>query len=420
MTLLLKNAKIIDSNSKHDGKSMDILIQNGIIEKIAKKIQAPPQTKIVKEKGLHISVGWMDIGTQVCDPGLEHREDLESVTQAAMAGGYTVLACFPNTSPTLHNKSQIQYIIKNTKGGMVDVFPIGAITKNCEGKDITEMYDMQSAGAVAFSDGAYPILDNGMMMRALQYVKPFDGVIINSPQDKMTSHSGMMHEGVMSTSLGMKGIPALSEELMLVRDIYLSEYTDSRLHVHNVSTAKGVRLIKEAKKKKLKVTASVAALNLIYTDDALQEFDSNLKVLPPLREEKDRKALIKGLQDGTIDCITTGHTPWHIEAKDLEFPYAEFGAIGLESTFGVLRKNLPLELSDIIEKISTAPRRVLGMNIPSITKGEPANLTLFQPDKKWIFNLSDIQSKSKNTPLLGEELQGKVLAVLHGVGYTES
>ncbi len=412
--MLLKNVTIIDPTSTHHGKQMDILIEDGLIQKIAKNIPAK-NNKIIKGKNLHVSLGWMDIGAQVCDPGLEHREDLESVSQAAMAGGYTGIACFPNSSPAIHNKSQVQYIIKNTKGGLVDFHPIAAVSENCKGKDITEMYDMEAAGAVAFSDGANPISDSGMMMRALQYVKPFEGLVINHPQDETTAHSGMMHEGVMSTSLGMKGIPSLSEELMIIRDIYLAEYTDSKLHIHNVSTAKSVRLIKAAKKKKIKITASVAALNLAYTDEALHEFDSNLKVLPPLREESDIKAIKKGLKDGTIDCITSNHRPWHIEAKDLEFPYAEFGAIGLETTFGLVQKCLEdnLSLTDLIDKLSYSPRRILGLKSPTIKKGMKANLTIFIPSSNYIFEEKNIYSKSKNTPLIGKELKGKIIGVVN-------
>ncbi len=412
MRLLLKNAKVIDSTSPHHGKKVDIFIQNGIIEKVGKRISVA-DAEIIKVKDLHISMGWLDVGTQVCDPGLEHREDLETVSQAAAKGGFTGIACFPNTDPTVHSKSQVQYIIKNTKGNLVDVYPIGAVTSNCNGRDITEMYDMNKAGAVAFSDGGYSIEDNGMMMRALQYVKPFNGVIINHPHDKTTALNGQIHEGLMSTSLGMRGIPSLSEELMIIRDIYLAEYTDSRLHIHNVSTAKGVRLIKNAKKKNLKITASVAAMNLVFTDNDLESFDTHLKVLPPLRESNDIKALKKGLKEGTIDCITSNHRPWHIEAKDLEFPYAEFGAIGLETTFGVVNPNVENNLEGVIDALSLAPRSILGLEMPSVKKGNRANLTLFNPNKIFTFEEKDIRSKSKNSPFIGKELQGEIIGVIN-------
>lgn len=414
MKLLIKGATIVDSHSSLNGEKRDILIEDGIIAKIGRRVTSS-DADIVKEKDLHVSVGWMDIGVQVCDPGLEHREDLESAMAAAMAGGYTSIACFPNSSPTVHNKSQVKYIIKNTKGSVVDCLPIGAVTQDCNGKDITEMYDMTRSGAVAFSDGKKSIADNGMMLRALQYVKPFDGVILNHPHDEPTAHSGQMHEGYTSTTLGMKGIPSLSEELMIFRDLQLLEYTDSRLHIHNVSTANGVKLIRAAKKKGLKVTASVAAMNLAFQDDALVDFDTNMKVLPPLRETQDSKALIKGLKDGTIDCISSNHVPWNTEAKDLEFLYAEFGAIGLETTFGLAYKTLEgqIPLADIIDRISHRPRAILHQDILSIEEGKKANLTLFLPNEGFVFEADMIKSKSKNTSLLGKQLKGKVFAVVN-------
>ncbi len=415
MQLLIKNATIIDPSSPYHHQQRDILVSNGMIERIGEEITAPNATRI-DEKDLHVSIGWMDLGAQICDPGLEHREDLESATESAMAGGYTAVACFPNTQPTIHNKSQVKYIIKNTKDGAVDFHPIGAVTEHCNGKDITEMYDMKFSGAVAFSDGKYPITDNGMMLRALQYVKPFGGVIFNHPHDAATAHSGQMHEGMISTSLGLKGIPSLSEELMIYRDLQLVDYTESRLHIHNVSTANGVRLIREAKRKGLQVTASVAVMNLAFQDEALSEFDTNMKVLPPLREKKDAEALVKGLKDGTIDCITSNHTPWNEEAKDVEFLYAEFGAIGLGTTFGLANRILTdqLSLEEIVDKLAVAPRKLLNQDIPTVNIGSVANLTIFQPNEQFTYASDMIRSKSKNTPLLGHELKGKVIGVVNG------
>jgi dihydroorotase len=417
MKLLIKGATIVDSRSSLNGEKRDILIEDGIIAKIGKRINAS-DAEIVKEENLHVSIGWMDIGVQVCDPGLEHREDLESVIAAAASGGYTSIACFPNSDPTVHNKSQVKYITKQTKGEIVDCLPIGAVTHDCNGKDITEMYDMTTSGAVSFSDGNKPIADNGMMLRALQYVKPFDGVILNHPHDLATAHSGQMHEGYISTTLGLKGIPSLSEELMIFRDLQLLSYADSRLHIHNISTKNGVELIRAAKKQGLKVTASVAVMNLAFQDDALADFDTNMKVLPPLREKSDSKALIKGLKDGTIDCITSNHVPWNMEAKDLEFLYAEFGAIGLETTFGLAYKTLEGEMSlaDIIDRMSHRPRAILHQEILSIEEGKKANLTLFIPEQEFVFEADMIKSKSKNTSLIGEKLKGKVFGVVNNGG----
>ncbi|MCU0346913.1 MAG: dihydroorotase, partial [Saprospiraceae bacterium] len=301
MQLLIKNATLVHPSSKHDGAKTDILIENGKIHSLGTGLSAGTAT-VFDAKGACVSPGWLDLGTLIGDPGHEHREDFSSAGKAAAAGGYTAIACLPNTVPALHSKSEIQYVRSRSVASLVDFLPIGAVTQDCAGKDFTEMYDMQAAGAVAFSDGKKPLQDSGLMLRALQYVKPFDGVILNRPHDRSMAPGGQMHEGTMSTSLGLKGVPALAEELMLRRDIYLAEYTGSRLHVLNISTAGSVQLVREAKAQGLQVTASVAAMNLACDDHLLSEFDPNWKVMPPIRELSDMEALQAGLADGTIDC----------------------------------------------------------------------------------------------------------------------
>ena len=415
MQLLIKNAILVDPASKHHGEKISVFIKSGRIEKIGKRLKAE-KAKVLDAQGAYLSLGWVDIGTLVGDPGYEHREDFKSVEKAALAGGYTALACLPNSHPAIHSKSEVLYVKNRSADSAVQFLPIGAVSENCLGKDITEMYDMRAAGAVAFSDGKKPVQDSGMMMRALQYVQPFNGVIINQPLDKNIAQVGQLHEGVVSTSLGLRGIPSMAEELIVQRDIYLSEYTDSNLHLLNISTAESVRLVRLAKRKGLKVTASVAALNLAYTDEALQGFDSNFKVLPPLRSELDRKALLEGLKDGTIDIITSNHTPLEAEAKELEFLYAKFGAIGLQTAFSLacraLGKYLTADL--MVEKMAFGPRRVLGLPAPPIAAGEKANLTLFKLDQDWELFKKDILSKSMNSPLIGQSLRGQVVAVVAG------
>ena len=414
MQLLIKKATIIHPDSPHHGQQVDLLIKDGIIAKIGKRV-ASDGIQTLDAKGIHVSAGWLDVGVQVCDPGYEHREDLETVAAAAMAGGFTGIATQPNTSPTVHSKSQVLYLKNNTLGRLVDFHPMAAVSLDCEGKDITEMIDMYHSGAVAFTDGKNSIQDNGMMMRALQYVKTFDGLVINHPHDKSVSSGGQIHESIVSTSLGMKGIPNLAEDLMVVRDLYLVEYTDSRLHIANISTAYAVDLVRKAKKKGLKVTASVAALNLAYTDEVLYNFDSNFKVLPPLREKNDQRELQKGVADGTIDFVSSNHVPWHEESKVLEFSYADYGAIGLETAFGLTRNTLDkkLTINQLIEKLTIAPRKILNIDLPEIKEGAMANLTIFQPDEEWTFTKKDIFSKSKNTPLIGKTLKGRVLGVVN-------
>lgn len=414
MQLLIKKATIIHPDSPHNGQILDLLIKDGIIVKIDNNITTN-DAQIIDNQGIHVSPGWLDIGVQVCDPGYEHREDLETVAAAAMVGGFTGIATQPNTDPTVHSKSQVLYLKNNTQNSLVDFFPMAAVSHDCEGKDITEMIDMHHAGAVAFTDGKNAIQDNGMMMRALQYVKTFDGLVINHPHDKSVAFGGQIHEGIVSTSLGMKGIPSLSENLMVVRDLYLAEYTDSNLHLANISTAYAVDLVRKAKKKGLKITASVAALNLAFDDSVLTDFNSNFKVLPPLREKSDQRELQKGVIDGTIDLVTSNHVPWHEESKVLEFSYADFGAIGLETTFGLTNKILhkKLNINDLINKLAIKSRQILNIPIPAIQENAPANLTIFQPDETWEFSKKDIYSKSKNTPLLGETLRGKILGVVN-------
>lgn len=415
MQLLIKNAILIDPASKYNGEKISLLIVKGQIEKIGKRLSAE-KAKVLDAKGASLSPGWLDIGVSVGDPGYEHREDFKSVERAALAGGYTSIACLPNTSPAIHSKSEVLYVKNMSGSSAVDFLPIGAVSENCAGKDITEMYDMRASGAVAFSDGKNPVQDSGLMMRALQYVQPFEGVIINQPLDENVAQSGQLHEGMISTSLGLRGIPSMAEELIVQRDIYLSEYTGSKLHLLNISTAESVRLVKLAKKKGISVTASVAAMNLAYTDEALFDFDSNFKVLPPLRSEKDRKALIEGLKDGTIDCITSNHTPLDVEDKNLEFLYAKFGAIGLQTTLSLTCQSLGNGVSPafIFDKLTSCPRHILGLPAPSITIGQRANLTLFDLQKEWVMEKSCIFSKSKNSPLIGQTMKGQVLATISG------
>lgn len=414
MNLLVRNATIIDPNSPHNGQVLDIHIENGILKTIQANLQLD-KVETFEAQGACVSPGWMDVGVQACDPGLEHREDLQSAARAAAFGGFTAIAVQPNTHPVLHSKSEIFYIKKNTQGLLVDFYPIGAISENCEGKDITEMLDMRAAGAVAFSDGKKSVQHNGLMLRALQYVQAFDGVIINSPLDKAIASDGQMHEGFVSTSLGLKGIPSLAEEMMLQRDLHLLEYTESRLHVAHISTAHSVELIREAKAKGIRVTAAVPVLNLLFTDESVAEFDANYKVLPPLRQAKDRDALIQGLLDGTIDFIISNHTPIDEEGKSLEFPYADFGVIGLETAFAAVWTALEekIKIEQLVEKLAITPRKIFNLNIPTIKVGQTANLTIFKLDQTWTFTTGDIRSKSRNSPFIGHPFKGKVLAVIN-------
>ena len=408
MSRLLQQARFIDGTT--ESAPQDILIKDGRIVAIAPHIPVEAGIEVLSSDHLCVSPGWIDVGVQTGDPGFEHRESLQTVALAAAKGGFTAIAPFPNTNPAIHSKSEILYIKNNTARMGVHFYPIGAISQECAGKDLAELYDMHAAGAVAFSDGKKSVQDAGLLLRAMQYVRAFNGLIINEPHHKTIAGGGQMHEGAMSTSLGLKGLPSLAEEIMVQRDLSLLEYAEGRLHIHLISTAKSVGLIRAAKKAGLPVTCSVAVANLFFTDEQLRDFDSNWKMLPPLRAQSDADALLEGLADGTIDFIVSNHTPWDEEAKNLEFPYADFGIIGLETVFSLCRtfgeKKLPLPL--LVEKLSLAPRRILGLPIPECKVGATAELTVFDPFESYTFTTAHIGSKSRNTPFVGQTFRGKI------------
>ncbi|MCB0662808.1 MAG: dihydroorotase [Saprospiraceae bacterium] len=414
MKILLKNAKVFQPNTSLNGKRVDIKIRNGKVEEIGRNLDENGY-RVIKSKNLCVSPGWFDFGAQANDPGFEHREDLQSLSNAAAHGGFTTIAPYPNTFPVTDTKAGIQYIINKTKDSIVEFFPIGAVTNVCEGMEITEMYDMREAGAIAFSDGKSSIQHSGVLMRALQYVKSFDGVILNKPLDHSLSGKGQMHEGETSTLLGLKGIPDIGETIQVQRDLSVLEYADSRLHFAHLSSKESVHLVKKAKKQGLKITASIPVLNLLFQDEDLEDFETNLKVMPPLRGKKDQKSLIKGLQENTIDCICSNHTPLETEQKDLEFPYAGFGASTIEYTFPIAWTALKeeLDLSSLVEKFVTSSRKIFNLAVPVIEEGTVANITVFDPDMVWVPTAKGSLSKSRNCPVVGKELQGQVLGIIN-------
>tara|TARA_B100000900_G_scaffold415063_1_gene443635 strand:- start:3017 stop:4276 length:1260 start_codon:yes stop_codon:yes gene_type:complete len=414
MIVLIRAAKVIDPNSKHHNKVVEILIKKGMIQKIGKNIKAPKGANIIEEKGLHVSPGLFDLHANFRDPGFEWKEDMKTGMLAAAKGGFTGVLCMPSTLPATDTKSQVEYIQKMSAGNVVNVHPAGSITKNLKGKDLTEMFDMSRSGALAFTDDKNSIQHAGVMKLALLYTKNFGGMIMNQANDKSISTDGHMNEGGISTVLGIKGIPSLAEELMISRDIKLAEYTEGRLHFSCISTAKSVELIRAAKKQGLNITADVAIHNLVLDETACKGFDTRYKVNPALRTQKDIKALIKGLKDGTIDAICTDHTPEDIEHKKVEFDNAEFGMIGLQTAFSLacqLEKEIGLE--GIIEKMAINPRKLLGLEAPEINIKKAANLFLFNSNTEWTLEETDIVSKSKNTPFIGKTLKGKIIGVVN-------
>ena len=427
MNILIKSAKIINKASKYHNKKMDLFIRNGKIEKIAKSIKSCPESVAkgkeieYKADNLHISPGWFDLHANFGEPGYEEKETLATGVNAAIKGGFTGVMVMPNNKPCIDNKSIFNYIKNTVKGNIIDVIPAGNITKNGQGDEIVEMHEMHRAGCKVFTDDKKSVNRNEVMKVAMLYSKDSESIIMNFPNDKSIANNGFMHEGITSTLLGIKGIPSLAEEMMIDRDLNLCEYTNSRLHLSYISTRNSVKKIKLAKTKGLKVSTDVTLYNLFLTDKEVNSFDTRYKVMPPLRSLNDNKALIKGLKDGTIDVISTDHTPITKEQKKIEFDNASNGIIGLESAFGLLGKHIlpKIDLSTLIDKISTNPRKVLKMNEVIIKEGEYANITLFNPEIEWQFTPKDIKSKSSNTPFVGSQLKGKALAIFNNGQFKE-
>lgn len=414
MHILLKSVQIVAPSSPFHGQQQDILIENGIIRQIGKDISSA-QARVVTGSNLHVSLGWTDIFAHFCDPGQEYKEDLQSGVAAAARGGYTTVLIVPNTQPALHTKPQIEYVLSRTRNSVVQVLPIGAVTKNLEGTSLAEMYEMQQAGAVAFSDGLKPIQSPGIMLKALQYVKAVNGTIIQLPDDLSISAHGLMHEGIYSTQLGMPGKPAISEELIIQRDIELAQYTDSRIHFTGISTRKSAELIANAKGKGIKVTCSVTPYHLSLTDAHLMTYDTHLKLNPPLRSAEDVKALQDAVKTGVIDCFATHHLPQDWDAKQVEFEYAKNGMIGLESAFGVFRKHLPeVSVERLVEMLAIQPRKIFNLPELTLAEGAVANLTIFDPEQDWVLTADDLASRSKNSAYIGAELKGRVKGTING------
>ena len=409
MNILLKSVIVVDPNSKHHLKKRDILIENGKFSKIAATITKPDKIKELSLENLHISQGWFDSSVSFGEPGFEERETIANGLKTAGRSGFTQVALNANTFPVTDSKSNIKYLRSQAEGNAVSLHPVGALTIGSKGIDLAELYDMKNEGAISFYDYKQPIQNANLLKIALQYTQNFDGLVQSFPFERSVAPNGIVNEEVNSTKLGLKGIPALAEELQITRDLYLLEYTGGKLHIPTISTKKSVALIKEAKKKGLQVTCSVAVANLCLTDDTLESFDTNFKLMPPLRTNEDIKALLKGLKEGTIDGVTSDHNPIDIEHKKTEFDHAAFGSIGLEYCFGALNSKIDLETT--ISALTNL-RKIFNISTEGITEGSRADITLFNPDIEWTFGESDIISTSKNAALLGSRLKGKAYGII--------
>lgn len=420
MHVHIRHARIIDTRSEHHNKVADIIIEDGKIKGISNASGKTSSISIDgkemwKGTGLCISPGWVDVFADYREPGYEQKETIASGLQTAAAGGFTDVMLAPNTYPAISTKSGVQFIKQKAEGNIVSLHPLGAATQNIEGKALAEMLDMRGNGAIAFTDGWKPIQNANLMLKALEYVNAFAGVVIQMPIDAPLAEGGLMHEGVTSTKLGMPGIPALAETLMIHRDIELLRYTQSKLHISGVSTAEGIDMIRKAKKEKLSVTCSVTPYHLALTDEALNGYSSLYKVSPPLRSEADRKALIKGLKDGTIDCIATHHRPQEWDAKEKEFEYAGDGMNVQEIAFSILydAAGKDINVDTLVNVLAIRPREIFGLEAATIAKGSKAALTIFNTDESFTLQADKVTSASSNNPFIGKKLSGKALGIIN-------
>lgn len=410
MKVLIKSATIIQPDSELHRLKKDILIVDGTIQKIANHIEVDESFQKIELPNLHLSMGWFDASVSFGEPGFEERETIENGLRTAAKSGFTAIALNPNTNPVIDHKSSVRFLINQAKKSATQLVPIGCFTQNSDGKELAELYDMKTSGAIAFGDYKKSIDNANLLKIGLQYAQHFDGLLMSYPQNKAIAGDGLMNEGINSMKLGMKGIPNIAETLQITRDLAILAYTGGKLHFPTISTKEAVILIKEAKSNGLKVSCSVAVHHLVLTDENLQEFDTNYKIAPPLRTAEDQQALIHGIIDGTIDFITSDHCPIDIEHKKVEFISAQNGTIGLESFFGAL--NNCMKIDDFITSITVKPREVFSLEIPKIEEQQKAEFTLFNPDESYTFTIENVESTSKNSAFLGKELKGIVYGII--------
>ncbi|MCK4941859.1 dihydroorotase [candidate division WOR-3 bacterium] len=414
-SILIKKTRVIDPASKLDAER-DILIRDGKVAKIGKEIR-DRKARAINAKGMIATPGLIDLHCHLRDPGRPDEETIESGSQSAVAGGFTSICCMPNTEPPIDNEGIVNYIYKEAaRVGLCKVFPIGTITKGRSGKELSEFGELLNAGAKGFSDDGDSVSDNSVFRHALEYSKVFDVPIFEHPIDNSLAQYGLMNEGVVSTRLGLKGSPAIAEEVTVARDLMLAKFTGARLHLCHISTKGAVELIRKAKKQGVRVTCETCPHYFFFNDEVLESFDANYKVNPPIRSEEDRQAIIQGLKDGTIDCIATDHAPHCQAEKELEFASAPYGMIGFETAISMIVMELidkqKMSWLDVISKLTVNPAEIIQEKTGSISPGTAANITLIAPGKKWTVTEDEIRSRSKNTPFLGKEIKGRVTNVI--------
>lgn len=398
-------------------ESADVLIRDGTIAEVGTGISVEDDVPEYDASDKLISPGWMDMHVHLREPGFEHKETIATGADAAAAGGFTDVACMPNTNPPLHTRDVVEFVLERADDTPVTVHPIACVSKEREGEELAELADLAAGGAVAFSDDGAPVQHAGLMRRALEYSTMLDCPIINHMEDRALNPNGQMHEGAVSARIGVDGIPGLADDVMIARDIELSTFTGGHVHVAHISTARGVELVRRAKARDLPVTAEVCTHHVTLTDRAVERsgFDTCTKMHPPLRDEADVEALKEGLSDGTIDVLCTDHAPHADFEKDVEFTAAPFGITGLETAWGLIGRELIepgiLSVAEAVEKLTVAPRRILRLDVPALEEGTDACFTVFDPSTRWTFTEEHVHSKSQNTPFLGDELVGRPWAI---------
>ncbi len=410
MTLLIRGGRVIDPAGSVDGVQ-DVLVENGKIARVGAKLAVPQGAAVIDAAGMWVCPGFIDMHVHLREPGHEYKETIASGTRAAAAGGFTAVCCMANTQPVNDNRAVTDYIrAKAESEGVVRVYPIGAVTRGLEGKELAELAELAEAGCVAFSDDGKCVMNAELYRRAMEYTLPFGAPVISHAEDHTLAHAGSMHEGVVSTELGMQGIPAAAEDVMVARDLLLAELTGAHVHIAHLSTAGAVRLVRDAKARGVRVTAEVTPHHLLLTEDAVRTFDPNTKMAPPLRTKRDTEALLEALVDGTIDCIATDHAPHALAEKEGEFDAAAFGIVGLETAVALLLDRLVrpglLPLATLVSRLSRDPARLLGLRGGSLAPGAPADVTILDPDTEWTVDPARFRSKSRNTPFGGFTLTG--------------